>query len=46
MKASIIIPCKEVDSLTEKCIEHCKTLDYDDYEIILLPDKKQKKSKT
>jgi glycosyltransferase involved in cell wall biosynthesis len=38
MKASIIIPCKEVDSLVEDCIENCRRLDYNDFEIILLPD--------
>ncbi len=35
---SIIIPCKEVDSYTIECINHCKELDYPNYEIILLPD--------
>ncbi len=38
MKVSIIIPCKEVDSFVEECIEHCRKLDYNDYEIIVLPD--------
>jgi len=35
---SIIIPCEEIDDYTKECIEHCKRLDYDNYEIILLPD--------
>jgi len=37
-KVSIIIPCKKVDSLTKKCVKHCLELDYEDFEIILLPD--------
>tara|TARA_Y100000310_G_scaffold251425_1_gene257900 strand:- start:2229 stop:3185 length:957 start_codon:yes stop_codon:yes gene_type:complete len=50
-KVSIIIPCKKVDSLTKKCVKHCLDLDYDNFEIILLPDsfndeiKKNKKLK-
>jgi len=35
---SIIIPCKGIDDHTRECIKHCKQLDYDGYEIILLPD--------
>jgi len=35
---SIIVPYKNVDDYTRECIEHCKQLDYDSYEIILLPD--------
>jgi len=35
---SIIIPCKDVDDYTRECIRHCKLLDYDNYEMILLPD--------
>lgn len=35
---SIIIPCKEVDEYTRECIEHCKCLEYSNFEIILLPD--------
>ena len=35
---SIIIPCKDVDNYARECIEHCKLLNYDSYEIILLPD--------
>lgn len=35
---SIIIPCKEIDDYTRECIRHCKQLDYESYEIILLPD--------
>lgn len=36
---SIIIPCKNVDAYVKECIAHCKKLDYDNYEMILLPDK-------
>jgi len=35
---SIIIPCKDVDSYTKECIEYCRRLDYQSFEIILLPD--------
>jgi glycosyltransferase involved in cell wall biosynthesis len=35
---SIIIPCKEKDNYTTECVEHCKRLDYSNFEIILLPD--------
>jgi len=42
-KVSIIIPCPEINILTEKCIEECLKLDYEDFEIIVLPDEKDKK---
>ncbi|MGC8578248.1 MAG: glycosyltransferase [Thermoproteota archaeon] len=35
---SIIIPCKKVDNYTKECIDYCKKLDYENYEIIVLPD--------
>ena len=35
---SIIIPCKDIDDCTRECIEYCRKLDYDSFEIILLPD--------
>ncbi len=35
---SIIIPCKDIDNYTRECVKHCNQLDYDSYEIILLPD--------
>jgi len=35
---SIIVPCKEIDAYTKQCIACCKKLDYEDFEIILLPD--------
>lgn len=35
---SIIIPCKGIDDYSRECIRRCKQLDYDGYEIILLPD--------
>ncbi len=37
-KISIIIPCKNIDSLTEKCIEECLNLDYGNFEILVFPD--------
>lgn len=35
---SIIIPCKDIDPQTSECIQKCKELDYDNFEIIVLPD--------
>ena len=35
---SIIIPCKSIDYYVRKCIEKCRELEYENYEIILLPD--------
>jgi len=40
---SIIIPCKEIDNYAIECVEHCKELDYKNYEIILLPDNASEK---
>src|SRR3972149_6076239 len=40
---SIIIPCKHIDDYTRECIEHCKCLAYDNFEIILLPDNSNEK---
>ncbi len=40
-KVSIIIPCKEIDKYTKKCINQCLKLNCDNFEIIVLPDKKQ-----
>ena len=37
-KISIIIPCKRIDSFTEKSIRECLKLDYDSFEILILPD--------
>jgi len=42
-KVSIIIPCKTIDSYTEETLEKCKHLDYNNYEIILLPDNEAKR---
>ncbi len=42
-KVSIIIPCKEIDALTEKCLRECLKLDYGNYEILVLPDEFSKK---
>jgi cellulose synthase/poly-beta-1,6-N-acetylglucosamine synthase-like glycosyltransferase len=35
---SIIIPCKEVDVYTKQCIDYCRKLDYENFEVLLLPD--------
>ncbi len=35
---SIIIPCKGIDEYTKECISCCGRLEYDNFEIILLPD--------
>lgn len=37
-KVSIIIPCKNIDPLTQECLDGCKRLDYRNIEIIVLPD--------
>ena len=42
-RISIIIPCKEIDSLTEKCIQECLKLDYENFEILVLPDDSESK---
>lgn len=38
LSVSVIIPCKEIDKHTQQCLQHCLNLNYDNYEIILLPD--------
>ena len=43
-KVSIIIPFKELSNLVEKCIDECLKQNYKNYEIVLLPDDKLKKS--
>ena len=35
---SIIIPCKEIDAYTRQCVLECLKLDYDNFDMILLPD--------
>jgi len=42
MKVSIIIPCKKINKETEKCIKECLKLDYNNYEILVLPDFKSR----
>lgn len=37
-KISIIIPFKEVNNYVEECIKRCLELDYNNFEILLLPD--------
>jgi len=37
-KISIIIPCKDIDRFTLECIAGCRELEYEDFEIIVLPD--------
>ena len=39
MKVSIIIAVKEFNDNLKNCMEACLQLDYEDYEIIVLPDK-------
>ncbi len=43
-KVSIIIPCKEIVKITEKCVKECIKLNYPDFEILVLPDFKNKKT--
>ena len=45
MKISIIIPCININDQTAKCIRKCLELDYDNFEIIVLPDFFDKKSR-
>jgi len=40
-KVSIVIPCREVDSYARETIEYCLSLDYPNFEILLLPDSEQ-----
>ena len=40
-KVSIIIPCKDIDAQTSECIDSCRQLDHDNFEIIVLPDDKR-----
>lgn len=35
---SIIIPCREISDHARECVKRCKQLDYESFEIILLPD--------
>lgn len=37
-RVSIIIPCKGIDALTLECINGCLQLDYENFEVIVLPD--------
>ena len=37
-KVSIIIPCKNIDSYVQECIQNCLALDHPSFEILLLPD--------
>lgn len=36
---SIIIPCKKNNFYLQECLEHIANLEYDDFEVIVLPDK-------
>jgi len=40
---SIIIPCKNIDKYAKECVEYCKQLNYENYEIFLLPDETSQK---
>lgn len=42
---SIIIPCREIDFLTQKCINKCLELDYDNFKILVFPDDSEIKFK-
>ncbi len=39
---SIIVPCREIDLYTKECISHCLSLRYNNFEVLVLPDKKSK----
>lgn len=40
---SIIIPCREIDKYTEECLLYCLSLNYKNFEIIILPDNAKKR---
>lgn len=44
-KVSIIIPCRNMNPQCIRCIRECLNLDYDNFEILVLPDFTDKKSK-
>ena len=35
---TIVIPCQKMNKYTRECIKNCLKLDYDHYEILVLPD--------
>jgi cellulose synthase/poly-beta-1,6-N-acetylglucosamine synthase-like glycosyltransferase len=37
-RVSILVPCASVDEFTRECVRECQALDYDNFEIIVLPD--------
>jgi len=37
-KVSIIIPCKNIDTYVQECVENCLAVDYPAFEVLLLPD--------
>ena len=37
-KISIVIPCKTKNRYFDECLKHCLRLDYNNYDIIVLPD--------
>jgi len=37
---SVIIPCRRIDKYVKECLNHCLKLDYQNFEIILLPNDK------
>ena len=40
---SIIVPCRKIDSYTIGCIKGCLRLNYDNFELVILPDSFKKK---
>ena len=45
-KVSIIIPCKEIDSYTQKCVKECLKQSYDNFEIFVLVDERDNKKES
>lgn len=37
---SVIVPCREIDLYTKECISYCMDIEYPNFDIIVLPDKK------
>lgn len=41
-RVSILVPCTSVDEFTRECVRECQGLDYDNFEVILLPDQDER----
>ncbi len=41
-RVSVLVPCTSVDEFTKECVRQCLSLDYDNFEVIVLPDRDEK----